>query len=113
ERYIRAPYIGGSFERQANRNGSRATTNVQHGVLGLDARHGGFDQVFSLGSRDQYIGRDAELTAMELLPSGDVLGGLALETLVQISAIVQPGHVGERFLGVGVQIRPLANQCAA
>ena len=53
-------------------------------------RQRGFDHVLGFGAGNQHVGRDPELAAVELLPSGDVLGGLALQALVQVAAVVQP-----------------------
>ena len=68
---------------------------------------GDFHHVLGLRARNQHVGRHAELAAVELLPPGDVLRGFAVETLVQVAAVVQPLHLLQFPLGMGVEVDAL------
>ncbi len=61
---------------------------------GLDAGEARFYQVLGFGARDQDVGRYAEIAAVEFLAAGDVLRGFALESLVEVAAVMDPGYFG-------------------
>ena len=100
------------------RDGERARTGAHIEHTGGPARapqrdtlgnpQGGFHHVLSLGPGDQHVGRDAELAAIKLLPSGDVLGRLALQPFVKIAAKVEPLHLVQFLLGVREWVNSLA-----
>ena len=52
---------------------------------------------------DQNVRRHAKLAAVEFLTSGNVLRGFALGTLVQVSAVVNPPHLAQFFVGMRVE----------
>ena len=80
------------FERQRDGDRARACADVQHHVAGLDARRGSLPPVLGFGAGNQDVRRHAELAAVEFLAAGDVLRRLALQALVQVAAVVDPGR---------------------
>ncbi len=50
--------------------------------------------MLGFGARNQNIRCDTKFAAVEFLAAGDVLGGFALEALVQVAAVVDPGYFG-------------------
>ena len=86
------------FERQRDGDRAGAGADIQHDVAGSDARQAGFHQVLGLRAGNQDIRRDAEIAAVEFLAAGDVLRRLALQALVQIAAVVDPGDFASALL---------------
>ncbi|HML18676.1 MAG TPA: hypothetical protein VK419_16710, partial [Bryobacteraceae bacterium] len=59
--------------------------------------------------RNQHLGRDAKFPSVELLNAGDVLRRLSLQTLVQVTAVVDPPDLAQLVGRMGVQPASLAS----
>ena len=67
--------------------------------------HGGyvaaaFDEVLGFRARNEDVGRDAEVAAVEFLVAGDVLCRLAFDALVEIAAVVDPPQLDQFFVAM-------------
>ena len=69
-----------------------------------------FDHVLGLRAGNQHVGRDGEVSPVELLFFGDVLRGLAADALVQVAAVVNPGEFGQFVCGMAEQIDALLTE---
>ena len=101
---------------QVSRAISRLQRDSQRAGTGADIEHApraarqfqrDFHHVLGLRARDQHVRRHAEIAAVEFLMPGDVLRGLAAEPFVQVAAVVQPLHLAQFLLGVGVKVDAL------
>jgi hypothetical protein len=97
-----------AFQSQRDGNGAGAGAYVDDPAPGWQTIQDGLDKKFRFGSGDQDGGRDTEIAAVELLASGDVLGWLAGDALVQVAAVVDPLDFAEFLLGVRVEVLALA-----
>src|SRR5215469_25803 len=71
---------------------------------------GSFDQVFRLRTRNQDIGRNAEIPPVKFLNSGYVLSRFPVEPFMQVTTIVYPPQLFEFFVGMRVDPGPVATQ---
>src|SRR5437667_10883072 len=62
-----------------------------------------FDHELGFRSRNQHIWRHPNIPPVELLVSGDVLGRLALETLMQITAEMDPLDLAQLSFRVSIK----------
>src|SRR5579864_3371352 len=64
--------------------------------------------MLGFGAGNEYVGRYLKIAAIELLMAGDVLGRFAVQALMKIAAVVDPGDFAEFIFRMGVQMRSFA-----
>jgi hypothetical protein len=105
---VRGDGLHAGFEGKCDADAAGAGADIEDSHAGLEEGEGEFDEEFGFGAWDENAGFDAEVAAVELLAFGDVLGGLALEALMEIAAEVNPGEIGEFVAGMGDEVDALA-----
>jgi hypothetical protein len=105
---IRGDGLDSGFEGEGNADAAGAGSDIEDAHAGLEMGQGELDEEFCFRTRDEDAGFDAEVAAVELLAFGDVLGGLALEALMEIAAEVELGEIGELVCGVRDEVDTLA-----
>ena len=77
-------------------------------MSGTNASKSRFHDMLGFRAGNQDIGRDCEVSPIELLCFGDVLRGPAADSLVQIAAVVNPGELRQLVRRMSEQIYALA-----